>query len=118
MNSEKYTVIGLTNEQVAGGGLSFIGDIIRDSFLQTSQWATQNKHLRPTEHWAKILFKDPFVQTEDIGEQYEGVADQLLFANTEAMSLINAAGVNVSIVGSNADAPRHHGTMISMPIWR
>lgn len=113
----KYYVMGLTQEQVAGRALSQIGDAIREKFLSSAQAAIQNKPRPSTESMAIVRFEDPLTSPEFFKGKFKDYFS-VLYLNQTAKDILDANGLNPTIIEEVEELPENIGTFISMPIFQ
>lgn len=109
-----YYKVGLTNDEVAHGGLSAIADVVRDAFLNSSKQAIEQRNPNTEIKQAVIRFEN-MLTTTDMSEF--GNYAEILYLNLVARQLVEQEDVNLSIIGQVEEVPENAGWLISMPIY-
>ena len=110
---EHFTVIGLTNDQVASGMLSVMSNIISNQFMLSAHEVTANRQIKYKQKWCTILFDNPFTFSRN--EKYN--SEYVHYLNDNALELIEGAGIVLNKLGDEAEAPKDAGIMINIPVY-
>jgi len=109
----KLRKIGLSKDQVASGILLRMTSILDEEFVQTSMWATQNKHLKPSYEWFRVYVNDP-------SDKSQSDSYMVIYVNELAFSKLKKV-FETAVIFEEIDEhnlPDNVGVLLSIPFWQ
>jgi predicted membrane-bound spermidine synthase len=108
----KFSIVPLTNQEVAEGKLLAIGNAITNAFLESAKRITSTGRGNFSKE-AIIHFDNSSTATNFI-EKYGEDISNVLYINDDAMAVTEASGISLSPIGSIDDVPETAGLWSQM----